>query len=136
MKTLSRVLLIVLALIISIDAYCKSYRTPVAVTYEHSKDIGQLVPGDDVETVIRFKPFIDINKMTVKIITSGTELSGTPQDTTFTELKAGQAVELKIRIRLVDKSGSVSLNYFTFLPDEEAFGALKICCYGESGTTP
>jgi hypothetical protein len=130
------VVLLFLVLSTGTMVFAKEYKAPVIVSYSHSSNADELVPGDELVTTVSFKPLVDFKKLDVRIIAEGMELIETPDVTSIDNLQKDQSAEVKIRVRLVAAQGRVSINYFAILPYSDAFGALNICCYGKAKVAP
>jgi len=137
MFKISPLIIVVFTVMMSVvSVSAKEYKAPVIVTYKHSVTVSEMVPGDEVVTTVTFKPLMDFSNLEVRIITEGVQLLEPAERTIIADFKKNEAKEVTIRLRLDSPKGRISLNYFAQLPAEDAFGALKICCYGKETETP
>lgn len=131
MKTAAKCLLILSVLLLVLSpAQAKEDRTPIRVTYNHSAVETGLIEGDLVETVVTFMPTQDLDELKVNLVGTGVEIIAPEASTNYKELKRMQPLDVKVKLRVLERGGSLTVNYFTTNIYSSTGWSLVVCCYG------
>ena len=127
-RTTALVVLVCLAATATVMA--KPDRTPV--TLEFVPPRADMKRGDVVETVIGFRALTDLQRLEISVyVDYGVEIVSAPAVLTFTDVKAGDAPQVKVIVRLTaDEFGSLAVSYRTQTAKETA-AAVKTIVYGK-----
>ena len=83
--------------------------------------------GDQTETTLAFRALDDLQKVEVEVEPfSGIEIVSEKKAAVFTDLKEDDAPELKVTIRLLEKSGSLAVTYTVVSADGKSAGAITV----------
>jgi hypothetical protein len=108
----------------------KPDRVPVALEFVPPRP--DMKRGDVVETVIGFRALADLQQLEVSVyVDHGVEIVSAPAVLTFTDVKAGDAPQVNVRVRLTaDEFGSLAVSYRTRTATETA-AAVRTIVYGK-----
>jgi hypothetical protein len=127
-RTAALVVLVCLAAAATVTA--KPDRVPVALEFVPPRP--DMKRGDVVETVIGFRALADLQQLEISVyVDYGVEIVSAPAVLTFTDVKAGDAPQVKVSVRLTaDEFGSLVVSYRTRTAKETA-AAVKTIVYGK-----
>ena len=128
-------LLIFAAAVLSWPALGAAQKKPdyAPVEVEASAPPADMKPGDQVETTLRFRALADLQRIEISVAPfMGVEVVSATREAVFTDIAEGDAPELKVTVRLVDKSGSLAVTYRIVTADGKSAGARTIE-YGKPG---
>jgi len=88
--------------------------------------------GDVVETTLTFRARVDVDQLKVSVYPfNGVEVTSTPTEMAFGQIKKGAATTMKVKVRLTAaKFGSLAVSMETLTADDKSSDA-KTIVYGD-----
>jgi hypothetical protein len=119
------VLLSLLLMPLTGSAQKKPDYAPVSV--EFNEPPPDMKSGDQVETTLAFRALDDLQRLEVSVAPfSGVEIVSEKKEAVFTDVKEGDAPQLKVTVRLLQPSGSLAVTYTIVTADGKSAGATTI----------
>ncbi len=97
------------------------------LTVEATDPPADMKPGDEVETTLHFRALDDLQRLEVSVAPFfGVEVVSATREAVFLNVADGDAPELKVTVRLVDKSGSLAVTYRIVTASGKSAGATTL----------